>query len=302
VISHHFEHVAPPDAAGCVAALTTQGARVLAGGTWVVPEMGRADSRPAVLVDLRRAGLGGVTTTADGLRIGATSTYADLLASPDVARHAPLLQTMAAGITGGWALRCQGTIGGSAAAARPQSDVPAALVALGATARVAGPDGMRRLPVQQLFAGAMRTTLGPGELLLGFDLPSASSAGHGYAKVKRGGSSWPIATAAALLRLGPDGVCTGAVLVLGAVSAVPLEVDVARVLVGRVPDDDAVAAAARLGAAAVQEPWSDELAPAGYRAAIARPVAHRALTAALRTAIGASRHEQTEEGPRWTSP
>ncbi|MCW2698127.1 MAG: hypothetical protein JWR62_3212 [Modestobacter sp.] len=77
-----------------------------------------------------------------------------------------------------------------------------------------------------LFAGAMHSSLLPGEVLVGVAVPSAVGAGHGYVKLKRGGSSWPIATAAALLRLDGHGVCREVSLVLGAVTATPLWVDV----------------------------------------------------------------------------
>lgn len=285
MIPHRFDYVAPDSLAGCVAALAADdgdaGARVLGGGTWVLPEMSRAESRPARLVDLRRAGLGGVTATPDGLSVGAMCTYAELLASPDVLRAAPLLATMAGGITGGWALRSQATVGGSAVSARPQSDVPGALVASGAVARVVGPAGERSFPVAGLFAGAMRSSLLPDEVLAGFDVPSAAGAGHGYVKLKRGGSSWPIATAAALVRLDADGVCREVSLVLGAVTATPLQVDVTAALVGTAPGDDDVRQAAELAGAAVDDPWDDVLAPGSYRAAVAAPIARRALTAAL---------------------
>jgi carbon-monoxide dehydrogenase medium subunit len=77
-------------------------------------------------------------------------------------------------------------------------------------------------------------------------------------KLKRGASSWPIATAAALAQ---DGVVTR--LVLGGVAGTPLEVDVAR----GVPD--------------IEDPWDDELAPGSYRAAVAGPVAARAMRKAI---------------------
>jgi aerobic carbon-monoxide dehydrogenase medium subunit len=281
VIPHAFDYVAPDTVAGCVTALA-DGGRVLAGGTWVLPELGRSESTPDQLVHLRRAGLGGVTALADdGVHIGAMATYADLLASPEVAARAPLLRSMADGITGGWALRNQATVGGSAMAARPQSDAPAALVASNAVARVAGPDGERRLSARDLFAGPMRTSLRAGELLTGFDVPSSTGAGVGYRKLKRGGSSWPIATAAAVVRLDRAGICTAATLVLGGVAGTPLVVDIAAVLVGRVPGAVDLAEAAALAAAALTDPWHDLLAPASYRAAVAGPVARRTLSAAL---------------------
>jgi carbon-monoxide dehydrogenase medium subunit len=283
VIPHGFEYVAPSSVEDCVAALT-DGGRVLAGGTWVLPELSRSESRPSRLVDLRRAGLRGITAVPGGLSLGPMTTYADLLASPLVAEHVPMLVTMAGGITGGWALRSQATVGGSLMSARPSSDVPGALVAGGALARVAGPDGERVVPVAELLTGAMRTSLSPGELLIGLELPATTGGGTGYVKIKRGGSSWPIATAAAVLRCDDAGVCTSAVLVLGGVSATPVRVDAAAVLVGRVPDAAALAEAAARAAAAVTDPYDDVLAPGSYRAAVAGPVARRALTQAARTA------------------
>ena len=153
VIPTRFAYEAPGSAEDGVAILDGAAEpRVLAGGTWVVPELGSGVSRPDVVVDLRRAGLGTITEGEGTVMVGATATYADLIGSALVRERLPLLHEMAGGITGGWAIRGQGTIGGSLVAARPQSDVPAVLVALGAVAHVASADGGRAVPV----AGAAR--------------------------------------------------------------------------------------------------------------------------------------------------
>jgi len=256
MIPAHVAYEMPANADEAVALLAGEDARALAGGTWVVPELGSGVSRPAVVVDLRRAGLGSITQADGTVRVGATATYADLLASELVRERLPLLHEMAGGITGGWAIRGQGTIGGSLAAARPQSDVPAVLVALGAIAHVSDTGGGRSVPASELLMGPMRTGLAPGELLTALEIPHQTGT-HGYVKLKRGASSWPIATAAALA----DG---GRVtrLVLGGVAGTPVEVD---------PD----------GAPEIGEPWDDELAPGAYRAAVAGPLAARAVRMAM---------------------
>ena len=231
---------------------------MLAGGTWVVPELGSGVSRPDVVVDLRRAGLGAITEGEGTVRVGATATYADLIGSALVRERLPLLHEMAGGITGGWAIRGQGTIGGSLAAARPQSDVPAVLVALGAVAHVANAAGGRAVPVAALLAGPMRTGLARGELLTALELPVQTGT-HGYVKLKRGASSWPIATAAAVAQ---DGVLTR--LVLGGVAGTPVEVE----------SEDGTTTE-------IDDPWDDELAPASYRVAVAAPLAARARRKAI---------------------
>ena len=115
----------------------TDGPTVLiGGGTWVVPEMSHGKRRPARVIDLRRAGLGGVREDGDG---AGDRRYDHLHGSagvPAVATRLPLLRTLARGITGGAQIRNGGTVGGSACYASPASDMPAALVALGATLRL----------------------------------------------------------------------------------------------------------------------------------------------------------------------
>jgi carbon-monoxide dehydrogenase medium subunit len=283
VIAERFEYRAPADAVEAVALLAgdPEGSRVLGGGTWLIPEMTRGESTPRRVVDLGRAGMNAIEETGDGLAVGATATYADLLASPLVARLTPLLHLVAGSITGGWSIRNQGTIGGSVAAARPQSDMPAALIAAGARAVIRGRDGARRVSVENLIEGPMRTGVGADEVVSAFEIPR-SGPGVGYHKLKRGASSWPIVTAAALVSL-QDGACTAVRLVLGAAAATPIVVDLSAVLLGSAVDRSALQAAQQAAAAAVIDPWEDVLAPGEYRAAVAGPVARRALEMAFET-------------------
>jgi carbon-monoxide dehydrogenase medium subunit len=126
----------------------------------------------------------------------------------------------------------------------------------------------------------MRTALAHDEVITALEIPVAPAGQRaGYHKLKRGSSSWPIATAAVLVTLDGDGTCTEATLVMGGVAATPLVVDVAAELVGHAPDAQRIAAAA--ARAVVAEPWDDVLAPGDYRAAVAAPVARRALQDAI---------------------
>jgi carbon-monoxide dehydrogenase medium subunit len=69
------------------------------------------------------------------------------------------------------AVRNHGTIGGSVALADPSADWPACLVALNAEVRIAGRDGPRSEPVAAFVRDAYTTSLMPGEIVLGFNLP-----------------------------------------------------------------------------------------------------------------------------------
>jgi aerobic carbon-monoxide dehydrogenase medium subunit len=283
MIPADFAYRSPASVAEAVGLLGEQ-SMVLAGGTWVVPAMNRGDARPAVVVDLRRAGLGGISLASGIVRVGATCTYADLLASEVVARHLPLLAAMAAGVTGGRQIHNQGTLGGSVAAARPSSDAPAVLVALGGRVVVAGADGERRVEARDFFHGPERTALGHRGLLVALEFPSAAGQGSGYVKLKHGHGSWPIATAAVLL--GPPAEDSWATITLGGLAGTPVVVSGAP---ARAPRTEAeVGEAARHAVDSVPDLWTDVLAPAAYRRAVAPVLAVRAWRRAA--ALGAGRY------------
>src|SRR5882757_11124704 len=255
-----LRHHAPTEVAEAVALLDAHAERaaVLGGGTMLVPSLTRGERDVDHVIDLRRLGVDATTVTADGVHVGAMVTYAHLLAASPFPGPAQLLQRVAGGITGGPQIRCQGTICGSAAYANPSSEVPAVLVALDATMHLHGPGGARITPASAFFLDAFTVDLRRGELLTGVSV-AARAARLGYYKLKLAEGSWPIATAAAVLP--PTGVgYRGAVVTLGAVSARPIQLDLAPVLddAGRLPSDDAVDdwVAAQIG-----EPWDDELAP-----------------------------------------
>jgi CO/xanthine dehydrogenase FAD-binding subunit len=238
---------------------------MLAGGTVLLPELSHGRLAPSVVVDVSRAGLGAVRPDGDGALIGATATYRQLehaAAATPLCRTLAWLASVAHGVTGGPQIRNRGTIGGSAAYANPSSDAPAMLVALEAVLTVASIRGRRSLAAADFFAGPFATALAADELLISIAIPTqAPGTTFGYEKLKFGESSWPIVTAAALLR--EDG---SARVALGGCHVVPAVVEV------RDRVDVADALATHSG-----QPWSDVLADAAYRSRVAPVVARRAL-------------------------
>lgn len=91
--------------------LLRDGAAVLAGGTDLAGQIDRGITTPSLLVDLQDAGLGGITPDGDGLRIGATTTLADLAGDELLASYAAV--ATAAGLAASPLLRNQGTVGGN---------------------------------------------------------------------------------------------------------------------------------------------------------------------------------------------
>jgi CO/xanthine dehydrogenase FAD-binding subunit len=279
MIPSTFAYESPTSVAQAVG-LLGEHSMVLSGGTWAVPAMDRGDARPAVVVDLRHTGLRDIRRIGGTVYIGATCTYADLLASEAVARHLPLLRTMAAGVTGGRQIHNQGTLGGSIAAARPSSDAPAAVVTLGGRVVIAGPDGERRGEARNFFHGPERTALGNQDLLLGLEFPSAASLRSGYVKLKHGHGSWPIVTAAVLL--GPPDEDSWARVTLGGLAGTPVVVNGVHAALAEAEIGEAV----RRVVDSIPDLWTDVLAPADYRRTVAPVLAVRAWRQATVPARG----------------
>ena len=139
--------------------------RVLAGGQSLVPALNMRLATPGALIDVNRVpGLDGIHAGPAGLAIGALCRQEAALRSPQVAGAAPLL-ARALPHVGHLAIRTRGTVGGSVALADPAAELPACLVALDATVRVASRGGTRDVAAADFFRGVYTTALAPGELV-----------------------------------------------------------------------------------------------------------------------------------------
>ncbi len=277
MIAHPFRYHAPATLEEATRLLAGLGdaAAAMAGGTWLLPDMGRAERRPSDVVDLRRLGLGTVHAEGDTLLLGACTTYEQLKVDTLVGQALPLLRTMAGGITGGRGITGQGTVGGAACYGNPAADIPACLVALGARMRLRSAAGERDVPAEAFFTGPFRTARRPDELLVAIVVDRAAGrVAAGYHKLKLSGSSWPIVTAACCVTADGEGLRVR--VAIGAASGVPA--------LGcadcRADDPGGLQHAASRAVAALGDGWTDELADADYRLAVAPEVARRAVAAA----------------------
>ncbi len=283
MIAHPFAYACPETVAEAARMLAEAngGATAMAGGTWLVPHMSRAGQRPALVLDLRRLGLGGERVEDDTIVLGACTTYDQLKASTLVRDALPLLGIMARGITGGRGITGQGTIGGAACYATPASDIPGCLVALAARLRLVSRDGMREVPAAAFFTGPFQTACRPNEILsaIVFDRPTGKT-WAGYHKLKLSGGSWPIVTAACCMEQGALGLHPR--VVIGAAGPIPVVAAALLPATGqaslwRLPET---------AAEGLTEGWTDELADADYRLVVAPEMARRAVAAAVEAMNG----------------
>ena len=171
-----FAYARATSVANALELLATHGerAKVLSGGQSLMPAMNLRLISPELVVDIGElAELRGITVREGVLIIGALTRHVDLLKSPEIAAHAPLLTDAVAHVAHP-AIRNRGTIGGSLAHADPASELPACMVTLGATIVARGPGGERRIAASQFFTGIYETALSPQELLIAIELPVAS--------------------------------------------------------------------------------------------------------------------------------
>ncbi|SAL00337.1 molybdopterin dehydrogenase [Caballeronia fortuita] len=277
MIGRRFEFHLPRNLDEATALLASFGAdvSVLGGGTMLIPSMSANLMLPAHVMSLASLGLDDVTLEEAHLRVGSMATYAKLLASPLVARHAPLLAAMAAQITGGASIVNQGTLGGSASFANPSSDAPGCLSALEAVFELRSAQGVRCIPAHEFFVDAFRTAKRDDEFLAGILLPLDSTlVACRYQKYKASSSSWPIVTVACSLHRGEQ---TSVRLAVGAAGRRPAyrHFVIDDPAPGQI--DELIERAAACMLDLVGEGWSDELADAEYRRAVVPGVVKRHL-------------------------
>ena len=106
-----FDYVRPTDADEASTRLR-DGARAMGGGTDVLTQLDRGILPADEVVDLRALGLSGIAHDGDGVRIGATTSVAEVERDPGIRERFAGLQQAAAAV-GSPQLREMGTVGGN---------------------------------------------------------------------------------------------------------------------------------------------------------------------------------------------
>ena len=249
-------------------------AKLIAGGHSLLPMLKLRLAQPSKLIDIGRlADLRGIELQGSALRIGALVTHYELESSPLVAQHVSILREAARAIADP-AVRNRGTVGGNIAHADPASDLPAVLVALGATVHLRGQGGPRQVAAGEFFVGLLTSAMEPGEILTHVEVPVlGKSDSSAYLKFEHPASGYTVCGAAAVIRGGR------ATLAFNGVADHPFTAPVPADL-----SDAALEAAA--GGIEVEEPMSDRSASGPYRVHLAKVYGKRALFLARDRAQG----------------
>jgi aerobic carbon-monoxide dehydrogenase medium subunit len=285
MIPRPFEYHAPTSVDAALALLATHGseAKLLAGGHSLLPMMKLRFADPAHLIDLNRiSSLKGIRLEGNELRIGAMTSENDLIWSPLLAEHCPLLVETARLISDPQ-VRYRGTIGGDISHGDPGNDHPAVMLCLGASFVLKGSGGERVVAADGYFLGTYATAIEPDEIMTEIRIPvPAKDSGYCYAKLKRKTGDFATAAAAALLKFDGD-VVLDVSIALTNLGPTALKATDAENSLRRSPlTDSAIAEAARL-AMSICDPVEDLRGNVAYKKAMAGEMTQRALrTAAAR--------------------
>jgi carbon-monoxide dehydrogenase medium subunit len=258
-------------------------ARLLAGGTDLLVDLKTRRISVGHVVSLHRIdALRGISETADGLRVGALTTIAQLDRSPVVRQgYSPLLD--ATSQMANPQIRNVATVGGNLASAVPCADLPPILTAMNASVVLWSPRRERTVPLDAFFVGVRQTALRKGELLTAILVPELPPRfGAAYARFAlRDGNAIAVAAVAASLTLNSDDTVRQARIVLGAVAPTPMLVEPASAsLIGRPLDEDACRRAAA-AAMDVAQPICDVRGSIDFRRETVGVLTRRALAAAF---------------------
>ena len=273
-----FAYERPTRLGDAIALLAEHGpdARPLAGGTDLIIRLRDGSIAPRLVVDLKGiADLDGEIREDDGmLTIGARTVMTDIAADVRVRRDFAALAEAAA-VVGAVQIRNRATLAGNICNASPAADTAPALLVYDARVVVAGPGGVRRIPIDAFFVRSGVTTLARGEIVTAIELPRptvARGAVHLRRTRRRGHDLASVTLACAVLA---DGVTR---LAYGSLGPRPVLVDDATGVLAdpAAPDLAKIARLETLFVAASPSPRSMRASPA-YRLAMLHVLGLRAV-------------------------
>lgn len=150
--------------------------KIIAGGTDLMVLMNAHMPVATEFIDIWRVNeLRGITDEGATLRVGALTTYTELIRSELIQRHVPSLVDASRTI-GAVQIQNRGTIGGNIVNASPAGDSLPVLAAYESEVEIGSSRGTRRVLFDKLYTGYRRTVLEADELLLAIRIPKLKEA------------------------------------------------------------------------------------------------------------------------------
>ena len=287
-IMENIEYLEPKTVQeACALLAKSDNAKVLAGGASLVVLLKNKLIFPDRLVNLKTiAGLDRIDLSPEGeLCIGALCRHRDIENSPVIQERCEILTQAALSIASP-PIRNMGTIGGNICHAEPSADFPPALIALGATLKIAGSKQSRTIPIAEFFSDYYENVLEPDEILTEIRIPPLPScSGGSHLKLNKTTNSVAILGVGAVIGLDEAGNCSYAGLGVGGAASTPLVINDVAMLVGK-PITSSLIETVALAAVKHCEPISNVHASEAYRKEMVGVLTRRVLRGALGEAQG----------------
>ena len=272
-----YESPKTTEAAVALLADGGQMARVFAGGTDLLVQMHEEMIEPTLLVDIKNIQeTREISFEPDFVRIGAAVTGAELSENDKLVAMWPGV-VEAVELIGSYQVQGRATIAGNLCNASPAADSVPAMIAAKAIVCIAGPNGAREIPVEQMPVSPGKTSLSQGEFVTSILLPNRPErAGDAYLRfIPRTEMDIAVVGVGVSVAINADGTCASALLALGAVSATAKLVGAAsNILVGKKLDDNVLEALAAAASDACS-PIDDKRGTIEFRTKVAGVLACR---------------------------
>ena len=154
-------------------------AQIIAGGSDVLVQIREGKRAGAELVSIYGIdGMRGVSYDGEGaIRIGSLTSFSHIAADPIIREKIPVLGE-AVSLVGGPQIRNIGTIGGNTCNGVTSADSASTLFAWDAIVELTGPEGVRRVPIQEFYIKAGKVDLKPAELQTAILIPKKAYEGY----------------------------------------------------------------------------------------------------------------------------
>jgi CO/xanthine dehydrogenase FAD-binding subunit len=276
----HCNYLAPGSLEELLSVLHQRGgdARVIAGGTDLVPQMRLGKLSQRVLIDPRQLKLLRIIENDGCTHLEAGVTHTQALTSPHLQARYPALPIACQQI-GGPPVRNRGTLVGNLANASPAADSALPLLIYDAQVVASRISGERQIPLSDFYICPGQTVLAVDEFIHEICLPKMPPRTKVvFLKLgKRQAMAIAVASVAVRLSLDMQGRVIQARIALGSVSPTPLRAYQAEAILQSSPLDDFTIRLAAQSARQAAAPISDVRASAEYRSKMVEVLTRRAL-------------------------
>lgn len=257
--------------------------RLLAGGTDLLVQMQSQVADPDLVVDIKNIKEMKEFKKEDGAYvIGAAVTGMEIAEHEEFVKDWPGVVD-GVKLIGSIQIKGRASMGGNLCNASPAADSIPAMIASGAFAIIAGPDGRREVLVEDFIKGPGKTTLKSNEILVSIKLPlkKQNSSGAYLRFTPRTEMDIAVVGVGVNITLSDSGICEDAKISIGAVAEKALVVeDAASALIGNKITEEIIEDYIEKVRASAR-PINDKRGTVEFRIQVIGVIAKRALNMAL---------------------